>query len=90
MIEVELKPRATQGELVAATLKNEAATMEAAESDLNALLLFRNDMGAFLPLYTFLSQIFDYGNTDIEKRSIFYKRLLPLLGFGRERGSGHI
>ena len=42
-------------------------------------------MGAFQRLYTFLSQIFDYGNTAVEKRSIFYKRLLPLLEFGRER-----
>ena len=42
-------------------------------------------MGAFLRLYTFLSQIFDYGNTALEKRAIFYKRLLPLLEFGRER-----
>jgi hypothetical protein len=42
-------------------------------------------MGAFVRLYTFLSQIFDYGNTAIEKRAIFYKRLLPLLEFGRER-----
>ncbi len=48
-------------------------------------MLFKSDMGAFLRLYTFLSQIFDYGNTAIEKRSIFYKRLLPLLEFGRER-----
>ena len=42
-------------------------------------------MGAFLRLYTFLSQIHDYGNTAIEKRGMFYKRLLPLLEFGRER-----
>src|SRR4051812_36339191 len=42
-------------------------------------------MGAFQRLYTFLSQIFDYGNTAIEKRAIFYKRLMPLLEFGRER-----
>ena len=42
-------------------------------------------MGAFVRLYTFLSQIFDYGNTAIEKRSIFYKQLLRLLEFGRER-----
>ena len=33
----------------------------------------------------FLSQIFDYGNTDLEKRAIFYRRLVPLLEFGRER-----
>jgi type I restriction enzyme R subunit len=26
-----------------------------------------------------------YGNTDIEKRAIFYRRLIPLLDFGRER-----
>jgi len=36
-------------------------------------------------LYTFLSQIFDYGNTAVEKRSIFFKVLIPLLEFGRER-----
>jgi len=41
--------------------------------------------GAFLRLYSFLSQIFDYGNTAIEARSIFYRRLIPLLEFGRER-----
>ena len=48
-------------------------------------MLFKTDMGAFQRLYTFLSQIFDYGNTAIEKRAIFYRRLLPLLEFGRER-----
>src|SRR5690606_514382 len=41
--------------------------------------------GAFLRVYSFLSQIFDYGNTGIEKRAIFFRRLLPLLDFGRER-----
>jgi len=58
---------------------------KAAREELDALLLFKNDMGAYIRLYTFLSQIFDYGNTGIEKRAIFYKRLLPLLEFGRER-----
>lgn len=52
---------------------------------MNALGLFKADMGAYIRLYTFLSQIFDYGNTAIEKRAIFFKRLLPLLEFGRER-----
>ena len=42
-------------------------------------------MVAFQRMYAFLSQIFDYGNTAIEKRFIFFKRLLPLLEFGRER-----
>lgn len=42
-------------------------------------------MGAYIRLYTFLSQVFDYGNTAIEKRAIFFNLLLPLLKFGRER-----
>ncbi len=57
----------------------------AARDTLDALLLFRNDMGAYVRLYAFLSQIFDYGNTEIEKRFLFYKHLIPLLDFGRER-----
>ena len=69
---------------VAKAKKDENAT-KAAQDELDALVLFKGDMGAFLRLYTFLSQIFDYGNTAIEKRAIFYKRLLPLLEFGRER-----
>ena len=56
-----------------------------AQGELNALQLFKGDMGAFQRMYAFLSQIFDYGNTAIEKRFIFFKRLLPLLEFGRER-----
>ena len=52
---------------------------------MNALLLFRADMATYQRVYTFLSQIFDYGNTDFEKRSIFFKYLLRLLKFGRER-----
>ncbi len=57
------------------------------KDSMDSLILFKNDMGAFNRLYSFLSQIFNYGNTDIEKRHIFYRRLLPLLEFGRERDS---
>ena len=42
-------------------------------------------MQTYLRVYTFLSQIIDYGNTDFEKRSIFYRALVRLLKFGRER-----
>jgi type I restriction enzyme, R subunit len=42
-------------------------------------------MAAFQRLYTYLSQIFDYGNTAVEKRAIFYRQVLRLLEFGRER-----
>ena len=63
----------------------DAAAEEAAKQEMDSLTLFKGDMAAYVRLYTFLSQIFDYGNTDIEKRAIFFKRLLPLLEFGRER-----
>ena len=107
VVKVEVDPKATHGDLVAAIspvadrlLKAYRAANERlksalecdddkkakdAQDELNALLLFKNDMGAFLRLYSFLSQIFDYGNTAIEARSIFYRRLIPLLEFGRER-----
>jgi len=68
----------------ASDLKNKGG-IEAARNELDALLLFQADMASFLRIYTFLSQIFDYGNTALEKRSIFYKQVLRLLVFGRER-----
>jgi len=105
--EVEVNPKAKQGDLVAALspvadrlLKRFKAARERlviaqeqhdedaakdAKDEQDALSLFRNDLGAFLRIYTFLSQMFDYGNTAIEKRFIFYRRLMPLLEFGRER-----
>lgn len=77
--------KAAQADKVQAeSLKDEQA-LQVAKDAMAALLLFKNDMGAFNRLYAFLSQIFDYGNTDIEKRFLFYKRLIPLLDFGRER-----
>jgi type I restriction enzyme, R subunit len=79
------KYKAAQEALKIATEKKIEADIKAAQDELNALILFKTDLGAFIRLYTFLSQIFDYGNTAIEKRAIFYKRLLPLLEFGRER-----
>jgi type I restriction enzyme, R subunit len=77
--------KAAQAALKVANETKAQAAAEAAQNELNALLLFQSDMGAFQRLYTYLSQIFDYGNTEIEKRSIFYKQVLRLLEFGRER-----
>jgi len=56
-----------------------------AKDEMDVLLQFRGDMATFVRIYSFLSQIFDYGSTEIEKRYLFYKRLIPLLQFGRER-----
>lgn len=63
----------------------DAKAVQAAQDEMNALQLFKRDLGTFMRVYAFLSQIFDYGNTAIEKRAIFFRRLLPLLEFGRER-----
>ncbi len=64
--------------------KDEKA-IQAAKDTMDALVLFRSDTSTYLRAYTFLSQIFDYGNTDFEKRAIFFKYLVRLLKFGRER-----
>ncbi len=77
--------RAAQSARQQALSHNDATAALAAKDVLAALELFKGDMVAFVRLYAFLSQIFDYGNTEIEKRFIFYKLLLPLLDFGRER-----
>ncbi|MFM8330905.1 MAG: type I restriction endonuclease subunit R [Candidatus Methylumidiphilus sp.] len=77
--------KAAQQKLQAAKAQEDGQAAEAAQDEINALILFKHDMGAFQRVYAFLSQIFDYGNTGVEKRFIFYRRLLPLLAFGRER-----
>jgi type I restriction enzyme R subunit len=77
--------RAAQGAVKVAREREDEGAEKAARDEMEALLLFRNDMGAFLRLYSFLSQIFNYENTAIEARSIYYRRLVPLLDFGRER-----
>jgi len=77
--------KAAQEALTIAKAKDDKPGTTAASEALEALRLFKGDLGAFVRAYTFLSQMFDYGNTAIEKRSIFFKRLLPLLEFGRER-----
>jgi type I restriction enzyme R subunit len=107
VVEVELDPKAKQGDLVAALepvvsrllsqfkqaqarwraaqTKQDSKVAEEAKNEMDSLILFKRDVGAFQRVYTFLSQIFDYGNTAIEGRYIFFRRMLPLLDFGRER-----
>ncbi len=67
------------------TRKNAPEDSQAAKDTMDALLLFKKDAATFVRFYAFLSQMFDYGNTDIEQRFIFFRLLLPLLEFGRER-----
>jgi type I restriction enzyme R subunit len=58
---------------------------QAAKNEMEALLLFKGDLGSYVRVYEFLGQMFDYGNTEIEKLYLFAKMLLPLLDYGRER-----
>ncbi|WP_153559234.1 type I restriction endonuclease subunit R [Roseimaritima sediminicola] len=68
-----------------ASENDDEKAQQAAKDTMDALILFRSDVATYLRAYTFLSQIFDYGNTDFEKRAIFFKHLVRLLKFGRER-----
>jgi type I restriction enzyme R subunit len=77
--------KAAQAERLEAGERSDTKAAGSAKDALDALVLFKSDMGAYVRLYAFLSQIFDYGNTAIEKRFLFFKRLIPLLEFGRER-----
>ena len=79
------KYKAAQLALNEAKGRKDKTAVEAAQGEMKALLLFQSDMGTYQRLYTYLSQIFDYGNTAVEKRFIFYKQVLRLLDFGRER-----
>lgn len=79
------KYKAALERLKAAKARKDKKATDEAQNEIDVLSLFKRDMGTFQRIYAFLSQIFDYGNTGIEKRYIFYRRLLPLLEFGRER-----
>lgn len=63
----------------------DAEKEKAAKDTMDSLILFKKDIATFVRVYGFLSQIFDYGNTEVEKRSIFFRLLHPLLTYGRER-----
>ena len=76
---------AAKAEKVAADEAGDVKASKAAADTMNALILFKQDAATFVRLYTFLSQIFDYGSTDVEKRFLFFKPLIRLLEFGRER-----
>ncbi len=65
-------------------LEPDSAAYQQAKDRRDALQLFKKDLGNYVRLYGFLSQIFDYGNTALEKRAIFFRLLERLLTFDRE------
>ncbi|MCA9296744.1 MAG: hypothetical protein KC983_09500, partial [Phycisphaerales bacterium] len=74
-----------KAEHAAAVERGDSKVEQKAKDQMDALQLFKSDVTQYQRVYTFMSQIFDYANTDFEKRSIFFKYLLRLLKFGRER-----
>jgi type I restriction enzyme, R subunit len=59
--------------------RRRAAIQAGDKKALDALDVFRKDMASFNKAYEFLSQIINYGDTELEKRSVFYKFLLRWL-----------
>ena len=65
--------------------RSRAAQGEQDTEALDALEIFRRNLGSFIRAYDFLAQIYDYGDTDLEKRYVFDRHLLPWRRPGRER-----
>ena len=61
---------------------NEATAREDKQA-LDVLEVFRKDVATLVRLYDFLSQIINYGDTDLEARAIFLRLLAPLLATER-------
>ena len=57
------------------TARRDAAIAASDKAELDALAVFRKDLGTFVRVYDFMSQIVDYGSADLEGRSIFYRLL---------------
>lgn len=55
------------------------------KTELDALAIFRKDLGSFVRAYEFLSQIFEYDDTDLEKRNVFFRHLQPWLKMAHQR-----
>ena len=91
LVRVEIDPKGTQKALQTALtpavdrfrVRWRTARDANNRQSLDELELFRKDMQSFVRLYDFLSQVINYGDTDLEGRAIFFRYLLPLLATER-------
>ena len=60
-------------------IHNAELDIKRAKEDKDALELFKKDLGTFIRMYEFLSQIVDYEDADLEKLSVYARGLLPNL-----------
>ena len=84
---IMVKYKAALDRLKSAKERKDTNAEKAATDEMGVFQLLKRDMGSYIRLYNFLSQIFDYGNPVMEKRFMFFKQLVPLLEFERERES---
>jgi len=86
-IEAYRKPNARQRDIQAALsapvsrFKGRFTQAEDADDkeEIDLLELFEKDLGSFCRMYDFLSQVVNYGDTDLEARYLFFKHLAPLI-----------
>ncbi len=62
-----------------AGIHNAGRDITGAKEDKDALDLFKKDLGTFIRMYEFLSQIVDYEDADLEKLCAYARGLLPNL-----------
>ncbi|WP_251454150.1 DEAD/DEAH box helicase family protein [Microbacterium sp. Marseille-Q6648] len=55
------------------------------DSRLEELTMFRKDAASFVRLYDFMSQVIDYGDTDLEKLSVYLRHLVRVIEIERLR-----
>ncbi len=67
------------------TTRRDNAVVADDMTEFDALAIFRKDLGTFVRLYDFMSQIVDYGSADLEKRSIFYRLFEKRLHDGTDK-----
>jgi len=79
------KHKAAMDAIKLAVANGNSKAEKSARETREALELFKRNVGTYIRVYSFLAQIVDYGNTAVEKRYIFFKRLFPLLDFSRQR-----
>lgn len=53
------------------------------DSRLDELALFRKDASTFVRLYDFMSQVIDYGDTDLERLSVYLRHLVRVIEIER-------
>ena len=59
-----------------------AALASGDEADVDELEMFRRDLGSYVRIYDFMSQIIDYGDPELEKRAIFFRLLERVIRTG--------